>query len=458
MCGGGQSCINNVCSISTPTPTGAGGTFAVSGNVYTDTDKNGMKCVGGFNHDGTTCSTDESNYTASTLTLTVCAGTQTSCATPVTTINTAADGSYNSGGILASGQYTVSLSLPTSGGYQPTSPSGAPPAWAIIVGSPCSVGGSRDASCDGSNNVTNLDFGLTDQAAWIQSTGSDIRIDSGVNDPIPAGATCGSFASTNGSGNTPGIIYSGNGSASFGSGQPNPNNWVVGGLSHPETFSPVSPNVIRTSYSYISSVLIQNGTTATDISGYCGSGGLGNCQLSGSLPNGVYKANSSLTLTGSGYNFPTGKNYIILVNGDLNINENILVPNGSTAFFTASGNINVASSVGQASSTNVCNPPTTANAYSTGCNIEGYYSADGDFVVQGSNTCPTPDSRLNVAGAIVVNASLSPSNPGSFINNRDLCIGDRDCPVFSITERPDFILNSPYLLLNTRRIFQELAP
>jgi hypothetical protein len=55
----------------------------------------------------------------------------------------------------------------------------------------------------------------------------------------------------------------------------------------------------------------------------------------------------------------------------------------------------------------------------------------------------------------VTNAALK---GGSFVNNRDLCAGDADCPVFYIQERPDFTLNAPSFLQVAPRIWREVAP
>jgi len=83
------------------------------------------------------------------------------------------------------------------------------------------------------------------------------------------------------------------------------------------------------------------------------------------------------------------------------------------------------------------------------------YSADGDFIIAGGNTCPTPDLRLNLAGNIVTGAG---GTGGAFKNNRDLCAGDALCPVFYVSSRPDFILNLPTLMRFADYTWQEVAP
>lgn len=358
---------------------------------------------------------------------------------------------------MPGGQYTISYtSLPS--GYVMTYPkNGPPPSFTVRVGNvstggACSVSGHNTASCDINGNITTLRYGISNSIPWIQSTGGDIT-GNDVTDPtgggftnqIPAGASCGPYVSLIGSGGTPGVIYIGAGSANFGSGQasPNPYNWIVGGLTYPDIYIPSTPGLIRTSYSYMRSLASQSNLTPVDIANYCGAGGISNCTLSSSLPNGLYISNGDLTLTGASYTFPANRNFVILVNGNLNIRTEVHVPVGSTAFFTTSGDINVASNVGEAVIT------------STRSNVEGYFSTDRSFYAQGLNACPTVDRRLNVAGSIVVNASLT---GGSFVNQRDLCAGDLQCPVFMVIERPDFVLNSPEFLKSGRRVWREIAP
>jgi hypothetical protein len=203
---------------------------------------------------------------------------------------------------MPGGQYTISYpSLPT--GYAMTYPkNGPPPSFTVTVGNvstggACSVSGHNAASCDVNGNITALRYGITNSIPWIQSTGGDVTGNEvtdpsggGITNTIPPGATCGTYMSLTGAGGTPGVIYAGAGSYSFGSGQAsqNPYNWVVGGLSYPDTYIPTTPGVIRTSYAYMRSLATQSGLTPVDISSYCGAGGITNCTLSTSIPNGLY--------------------------------------------------------------------------------------------------------------------------------------------------------------------------
>lgn len=317
-----------------------------------------------------------------------------------------------------------------------------------------------------------VNFGITNSFPWVQTSGAgSIRADNGFsagglggssssfNNPIPSTANLacsgGPYTSvTNSTSTTPGVIYTGAGSAYFGQGSASVTNWVAGGTLYPESFGPTGQGgIIKTSYRYLQTVAKQANITPVDLASFCGFQGLNNCTLSSTLPHGIYVANGNLTLTGTGtpasYTFPANQNYIILVNGDLNIQTKIYVPVGSTVIFSASGNINVDATVGEP----YIGPP---NYYSSAPDIEGIYSTDKNFIVQGQNNCAIgPDSKLNIAGNIIVNAALQ---GGKFQNQRDLCQNNQYCPVFTIASRPDFILNVPSFLKQANYTWQEVAP
>ncbi len=261
------------------------------------------------------------------------------------------------------------------------------------------------------------------------------------NVPDPSTTTCGvdpTYASLAGTGGYPGIIFAGSSDYSFCSdpgGCPERSSvtgWVVGGSVYPERYAPVdSGGRLKTSYEYISSRVLEAGITPVVIT-----------ELTSGLENGVYKVSGNLDTPSGTYTFTVDKDYLFLIEGDLNINGNIKVPVGSTATFVVRGNIIVNEGVGQ------------LDYNSTTTNIEGLYSAGSRFVLNGTGDCAT-ERRLNMAGNLVINAGLS---GGTFQNERDLCEGNSTCPVFSITERPDFILNAPELIKHSTYIWQEVAP
>lgn len=408
--------------------------FSISGNVFLDDNKSKRKEGG------------ESNYTAG---ITIRAVDSGGTSYPVT--YPAPAGSYLASR-LESGNYVISyLNKPDD--FIFTYPRGSSSFYVSLGNTTtpfnCSVGSNPQEERCLQGSIINLNFGITDSIPWMQSGGSDVWFNNGINNPIPSDASvaCGGpYMSTNGAAGRPGVVYSGGGSSYFRDGQasPNPYNWKVGGTSSldAENYTPAIPGVMKTSYTYINSLLNQNGITPINLNTLTGcSNPASSCSLPNNLQNGVYIASGNVDLTRA--NFAGGRDYVILVPGNLIIRSPIDVPVGSTVLFTVRGDIIVDVSVGQ------------ANERSTAPSIQGWFSSDHNFTINGSNNCPNSDRRLNVEGAIVVNASLT---GGSFNNNRDLCLGNKTCPVFYIKERPDFILNAPLFLMNSRRVWQEIAP
>jgi len=256
-----------------------------------------------------------------------------------------------------------------------------------------------------------------------------MRWDSGFNNFLPSSNI---YASIPGSGGMPGIIFSGASTPSFGNGQAssNPFNWQAGSPTYPEVFTDTH-SLIPTSYGFLLGTAQKSGITPIPI-----------VSLADITTHGIYKVEGDLNLAGADYTFGAG-NFIILVNGNLNINRRIKVPVGSTAIFSASGDIGVNSALGETVS-------------STATTIEGLYSADNNFIADGNNNCAIgADLRLNIAGSAFANAGRA---GGTFVNNRTLCGDNNSYPSVSFVERPDFILNYPAMVQQTTRTWQEIAP
>lgn len=431
-------------STSNPNPTITFGTtplYAISGRVFQDNNKNQKYDTG------------EIGYGSGTIHITG--------PTAVTDMTAAADGTWSTPPTLLSGTYTVSYASALTPGFKFTTPS----TFAVTVGNPagapvCNKGSSLDASCGGTNNgsVNGLDFGVTNNNPWNQSMCFDVRDDSGTyNDPIPAAPSCGGVtgaynAITNASCTTgAGIIFTCDATPDFGLGSANANNWRAGGVAtDQECFTNAGLNIIRTSYDYLKTTMQQSGITPLDMNQItvCGIGGIANCTLSSTLAKGIYLADGDLTLSpGSGtYTFPVDLNnpqgFIFLIHGNLTIQQNILVPAGSVAAFSASGNIYIDKTVGQVITT-------TSDSTNNTPNLEGLYSADANVVIQsytsGTTTCNadgTPlDRKLNIVGSVVTNAAKA---GGALLNNRDLCIYDTSCAAVSLGDSNGLALS--YLL------------
>jgi hypothetical protein len=369
--------------------------------------------------------------------------------TPVGNITVEANGTWSTATNLESGTYTVTYTSGLPAGYTFTTPS----SYTVTVGDPagspvCNTGGSLDATCGGTNNgsIANLDIGVSNENAWHQSVCFDVRDDSGTyNNLIPASPSCGGVSGaydsiTNANCSTgAGIVFSCNATPNFGLGASNANNWQAGGPTNNEQECYVGPglNNIRTSYNYLLTTARQSNITLIDMATVCGAGGLANCTLPATLAKGIYLANGDVYL--NAYTFPVDptnpQSFTFLINGNLHILGNIIVPAGSVAAFSASGNVYVDKSVGNVITS--ASDPANNNP-----NLEGLYSADASFIVEsnavGNNKCNidgTPlDKKLNVVGSIVTNAA---QGGGSFQDNRDLCIFDTQCPAASVGDGTD---------------------
>jgi hypothetical protein len=244
---------------------------------------------------------------------------------------------------------------------------------------------------------------------------------------------------------SPGIVYSGDSSAEFGvvGGRPSINDWLVGGLTYPEVVSTVTvPST--TAYAYMLDKIAHADIPRVNMNTLPGCLILTNCSLPATLQSGVYVANGNVNL--NAFAFPRGRNYIFLISGNLRINGNIVVPNGSTAFFSAGNDIIIDRNVGTA--TNLYPLPAGQ--------VQGIFSADRDFLVDGINSCTTAkDKMLNIEGSIVTNAA---GRGGHFRTQRDLCGDNPRIPFLTIRLRLDFILNAPVVLARQNTVLREEAP
>lgn len=245
---------------------------------------------------------------------------------------------------------------------------------------------------------------------------------------------------------TPGVIFTGDVSANFNQdqgGNISPTDWLVGGLTYPEVYA-TNSNTSETSYQYLTDKAKKAGITPINLSTLSTCGTLTNCTLPSNLADGIYLANGDVGL--NAYTFPTNRNYVFLINGNLTILGNIVVPNGSTAFFTSSNDIIVDKNVG--TSTNLFPLP--------GGQVQGIFSADHDFTIDGINNCTTgKDKMLNVEGSIITNAA---GNGGKFNQERDLCGDNPKYPTLTVRLRLDMLLNLPQFLMKTSTTLREDAP
>ena len=354
-------------------------------------------------------------------------------------ITTNADGTYIIAN-LVTGNVTASyLSLPTD--YYMTTPRNGPPAtYQVAPGFACNTNGAPGANCvnapgpGGGQDITNLNFGIIDVYPWVQTVCSDIRDNNGFTNREYYND---SAIITNGSCSTPGTVYTGNGNANFGRGNASSTGQVIGGFQYPEVYDDTGSQELL-SYTNLSGKAQTAGVAETNLTNVNGCGNLANCTLPGTLTHGIYVANGDVTL--NAFTFPAG-NYVFLINGNLTITGNIIVPAGTTVVFAVSGNITIPATVGSA-------------ANSTNPNLEGVFSTEKSFIVQNTGAYCT-DLRLNIQGSVIINAG---NNGGTLQNNRNLCLNDAWFPTIQITQRPDFLLNMPEFIRDEKIVSHELTP
>lgn len=451
--------------------------FEISGSVFLDTNKSldsqGRKDPGEASYIG--------DLTVTLQDVTTGKNVDTYRCEPTTTAP--CSGNYTLHG--GAGRYKVILKVPD--GYSPNYPipvAGAPQYEVTTGTSPICTNispASKDVASPCVNgNIRGANFAIISYP-WLQGAGGDIRLDSGITNKIPDAPTLSGirYVSLPRTGETSGIIYSGGSEPDFGQTSGSAKDlasiekWLVYGKGG--KFATEKTNTIRTSYQSMVQKLKNN---HTDLKKYCDGdldttteGTLVNCTLPNDLPNGIYTAsyNTRLVSLANRYTFGAGKHYVFLIDGDLFLDEEILVPNGSTATFSVSGNITINKNIGTKIYNQSCVLPVLQSRTSTNCHIEGFYSADGDIIIEGNNgNCPTiadNDRRLNISGSLVSNAGMRKLADGekSFQQNRDLCsdaTGSNNAkgPAVTILERPDFILNAPEFLKVPTYTWEEVAP
>ncbi len=277
-------------------------------------------------------------------------------------------------------------------------------------------------ACNGLG-IANLDFALKKitQGPWMQTFGGDVRFDKNFTNKLPDGER---FSKIIPNISSYGIIFNKIGSTiNLGAnGDYNATNRHVvdSGL----------PGSIKMGYSQLSSLIEKSGNRATNVA----------CQTPCALSSftktdktSIYNltsASGTVSIDGL-FDVPAGRNYIFLVPGNLNINTDIQVPNGSgsTVTFAVGGKITVNGSVKD---------------------LQGIYATDGafEFATLGFDaTGKSLDTVINVEGSIIVG--------GTFMRTRKLTpresaygIGGSGGPTstINISYRPDFVLNMPAII------------
>lgn len=344
-----------------------------------------------------------------------------------TTGTTAPNQGYTSFTCLPQGNYQVSL----------TTPAGYTFAGTDVVPAVESSVGSNGVAFDTSFTDQVVTFCIMSGASWFQTDKGNVRYSSLVNrlpNVSPAPRLNASIDLT-----SPGIFYSSKSDSDFGSGIVSPKGWKVDNeFSYNKTTENINGGL---SYSFFKSKARQDGVTITSLTSPTFE--LNNLNnLSDDYKNkgaAVFEFDGNLTIsnTGGGYTHTNGKRVVVLVNGNVTINDNnIAIPTGQGIFvIAAKGNITFGQSAG-VSPGSIGYDVTSLNP-----RIDGYYSAEGNIILEGTecSSGSNPDLRLNVGGALIANSlkPFSTSGTGSIINKRSLC--NNTNPVLFVSTRPDFL-------------------
>lgn len=308
---------------------------------------------------------------------------------------------------LPNGNYQVTISPPS--GYSVVGTNG---------GTTTSGNTINITPLSGNSTVT---FCIAPTNPWFQTDFGDVRFVSILN-PVPAGKY-GSSDTSN-----PGIYYSSNSNISLGNGAVSEKGWKV---DNEYSYNANTENRNGTmGYGFIKSKARQDGITVKSLT----AGTFDQSEITGT---GIYEYDGDLTI--NTYNHIPGTRVIILVSGNVTINEDFIeVPTGGGIFILAAkGNITIAKTIG------------TATLTSTVTNLDGYYTAEGSIIIESKTPVLTDqckpgaldDLRLNVGGALIANSRkpFSTAGTGTIQNKRSLCTNNLLYPSLYVASRPDFL-------------------
>lgn len=285
------------------------------------------------------------------------------------------------------------------------------------------------------SSITNLNFALREitQDPWMHTFGGDIRIDDGFTNEMPSGRN---FSGNIGTQVKHGIVFNRVGSTGI--------NVSPGAFSNPENWyvrdSGLENATIKTSYLNLRKSIIDSGNGNKIIRNDCASCNIDRFDHSKETIINDFNGDVVLTSDSGTYTVTTAdKNYIFLVPGNLTINTNIDVPEGSTIIFAAGGDI-------------------TINGRVT--NLQGIYVATNNFTFASQVTNPVTgeprDVPITIEGSIIFNGSLNRRRRLTPRESREPQPGGTS--TINIRYRPDFVLNLPSVIRTAVSKRIEVAP
>lgn len=257
----------------------------------------------------------------------------------------------------------------------------------------------RIASWSKIRGAAEVHFGLgPPEAGWFQVEGGDVYGGGNISSAVPAGKK---FLED------PQAVVSYTGSTDFGKGTAP--NWQV---------KDSSISLSSFNYTYFASNIATSNLPCNPAEASCWA----------NLASGSYRYSGNINMPGSTINFNNQK-IIVLVGGNLNINEKIRVSSDSFLAFIVSGSINI-----------------NGNVTETGINpaLEGIYFAQGTIATGKSN-------KTFIAKGIFV-------AQGGFTFGRDLGEENKTTPAEKFIFDPGLLVKMPKALKKSAMSWQEVAP
>lgn len=293
------------------------------------------------------------------------------------------------------------------------------------------------------SGIVNLNFALRRiaQQAWIHTLGGDVRLDNGFTNIMPDNRN---FSANIGSQIKNGIIFSDRNSSGVNIGNRganyNPEDWYV-------RDDGIGSASIKISYSNLRQSIIDSGNRIPPALSCPTSCTLSSRMVSGSNTTTIYEYNGNTRFTNAGGTFtvPDNQNYIFLINGDLTIDTDIIIPqnSGSTITFAAARDIFIRPNVRR---------------------LHGIYSSGRvfkfDTAVTDTVTGLTPDTQIEVQGNIIAGGQFQQRVYGvsRTLTPRESDAGTNGTPTIIIRFRPDFVLNLPAIIRTALSKRIEVSP
>ncbi len=278
--------------------------------------------------------------------------------------------------------------------------------------------GALSATLTGQSEAANRDYGLTRiYDGWIQVEDGDVYAAGALTNQIPPSQACSGSCSPifnlDGTGGDPGVVHYGT-TVDLGDGTVSSKGWLARSGYTGKTYG------------------FEFWRTQLDMSAAATADWTSNELLDANKPSGktVYYANGDMNISNSTWQVADGEIVVVLVRGNLTIDDRIDVAKGGFLMFVTTGNIAI-------------NP--TVNSEDGVSAVEGVYIADGSVSDGGG------DKKLMMEGTFVGWQGMSLTRDFKTVRNNSE-------PIEVVNYRPDFLISAPAALKRPPLVWEEVAP